>query len=114
MHAAAEKTVETGSVEEKPVSHQPPRKTAPVELETHLLDVVAHQGFAAGESDKSLVGVDVWLYVVNGFEKEGCRHVGNFGELLAVAAAMAAVHVAAKGAFPKYVAKFVDLAEVVA
>ena len=96
--------------ERAPVGHHSPRELAAVELASHLLEVGAHQRFAAGDDYQTVMGVNVRANAVHDAEEILGRHVGTAGVRLAVAAAVQAVHVTAVGGFPEKLPQLVAFA----
>ena len=88
-------------VEQQPVGDHAPRELTSVQLQPHVGDVVAQQRLAAGEDDEGRVGVDMRRQSVDSPQKILRRHVGHGGRHLAVAAAVAAVHITTQRALPK-------------
>ena len=114
VHAASHKACQALLVEQVAVGNHAPGVAAAVELQTHLFDIGTQQRLAAGKDDKSLVGVYVRRDAVDNPEEVGGRHVAHSRLLTAVAAAVAAVHVAAQRALPEERPQLVDADAVVA
>ena len=87
--------------EGQPVGHQSPRESPLVDGLSAFLQVLAHQWFAARDGDKHLVGIALAGDAVQ-YAQEICqRHIRHRRFLVAVAAAVAAMDVAAKGTLPE-------------
>ena len=101
VHARRKKAFEPLRREQIAIGHHAPRKLTAVEFKPHLLDIGAHQSLAACEDDESVVRIDMRHDVVHRLEEVGSGHVGFERVLLAVAAAMTAVHIAPQRTLPK-------------
>ena len=101
MESRSQKALQAFGGEVEAVRHHAPGIASAVEGEAHLLQVVAHQRFAAGDDDVHFVRVDVGRQAVHHAQEVFGGHVGDFGRALAVAAAMLAVDVTPLRAFPE-------------
>ena len=114
VHSGTQQAVESLFVEQETVGDKTPRETSAVQLQSYLLDVVAHQCLAAGEGDECLVRVNMRRDIVDGLEEIHGGHILNSRSLFAVAAAMTAVHIATQSTLPEEVTQLVYLRLVVA
>ncbi len=97
----------------KSVRDHAPGVAAFLDFLAAFFEVRAHQGFAAGNHDDKVLGVDVRGEFVQYAHEVFARHVGD-GILHAVAAAVQTVQVAAERAFPEKVCERMRLDFVVA
>ena len=72
-----------------------------------MRQVVAHGRLATRGDDHHLGGVLVCTHLIKNFGEIGKRHVVLLGEHTAIGTAMPTVEVAAQGAFPEKLVKFV-------
>ena len=93
--------VEAFGCEQQSVGHHAPRKATVEYFTSHDGEVVAEQGFAAGDDDENIVRIALAGNAVENAQKVLARHVLHPCQLLAVAAAMAAMHVAAQRTLPE-------------
>lgn len=85
----------------KTVGYHTPRKTLFIDCATALLQIVAHERFAARNDYEHAVGVGMCRHVVEYSQEILLRHIGETGRLLAVAAAMAAMQIASQRTLPE-------------
>ena len=101
-------------VVEPAVGDQAPEEAAAAELAADVEDVGTEKGLPSRKDDTKVLGA-----VLDRYGVDGCKEVSEGHILLAlgdtaVAAAVAAVEIAAGGAFPEEVVELVDLDFVVA
>ena len=101
VESGSPQRIKARPVEEIAIGDEAPREATTIEFEAASLKVGAKERLTTGEDDENVVRIDVRCNVVDGVEEIGGRHIGDSGSDLAVATAMAAVHIATEGAFPE-------------
>lgn len=101
MEPRSQKALQAFGGEVKAIRHHAPGIATAVERQPHLLQVVAHQRFAAGDDDVHFVRIDVRRQTIHYSQEVFGGHVRDFGRALAVTAAMLAVDVTPLRALPE-------------
>ena len=101
MEPRFEQGTEAGRRESEAVGHHAPWESLGIDFGAACFQVVAHEGFAARDDDKDLVGVCLGCHAVEHAQEVGRWHVGLHGCHFAVAATVTAMQVAAQGTLPE-------------
>jgi len=101
VHAVGQQALQPLLVEQVSVGHHPPGILPAVQLQSHLLQVVAQQCLAAGEDDEDLVGVDMRRDGVDHLQEIFGGHILHVGQHLTVAPTVTAAHIAPQRTLPE-------------
>ena len=110
VDARLQESLPTLWCEMKPIGHHSPREPLFVNGPSAYLEIAPHQGFAARDNHKHLVGICLLSNTVEYTQKVFLGHVLVFWKHLTVATAMAASQVAAERALPEELPERVLLA----